>query len=249
MPRIKDLTGAVFGRLTVIGLDKNKQEEQRKNKKYRTYWICQCSCKDKTIASFSSRLLKNGDTQSCGCLQKERVKESARKRFVPNVYDLSREYGIGYVSNTGKEFYFDLEDYDKIKDFRWYEEKRDGYIVTVSGKKHIKLHQFVCNNIKYLDHINRNKRDNRKSNLRESNKSLNEMNKGPSSRNKSGVVGVSFNNRDQKWIAQIKKENDHRMKYFISKEEAIKQRFLWEQELFGEFAGQKHLHKEHGIDV
>ena len=32
-----------------------------------------------------------------------------------NTYDLSGEYGIGY-SNSGKEFYFDLDDYDLIKE-------------------------------------------------------------------------------------------------------------------------------------
>lgn len=31
-----------------------------------------------------------------------------------NTYDLTGEYGIGYTS-SGDEFWFDLEDYDKIK--------------------------------------------------------------------------------------------------------------------------------------
>lgn len=31
-----------------------------------------------------------------------------------NTYDLSGEYGIGYTTK-GEEFWFDLEDYDKIK--------------------------------------------------------------------------------------------------------------------------------------
>ena len=187
------------------------------------------------FTSVSSQLLKPNGTQSCGCLQKERVRESAKARVKPNIYNLSGEYGIGYASNTGNEFYFDLEDYEKIKIFRWYEEKRDGYISTVSDNQHIKLHQFVSNNVKYLDHENRNKRDNRKSNLRQSDKSRNEMNKSTSSRNKSGVVGVSFSNRNKKWIAQIKKSNDHRAKYFKDKEEAIKQRLFWEKEMFGAF--------------
>lgn len=36
------------------------------------------------------------------------------KRY--NRYDLTGEYGIGYT-NQGVEFYFDLEDYDKIKEY------------------------------------------------------------------------------------------------------------------------------------
>ena len=65
------------------------------------------------FTSVSSQLLKPNGTQSCGCLQKERVRESAKARVKPNIYNLSGEYGIGYASNTGNEFYFDLEDYEK----------------------------------------------------------------------------------------------------------------------------------------
>lgn len=247
MAKIKDLTGQQFGRLTVLYLDEEKQKLQRENKKYRTYWICRCSCENKTIVSVSSRLLKDGGTQSCGCLQKEKARESAKSRIEPNNYDLTKDYGIGYASNTNNEFYFDLEDYDKIKDFRWYEEKRDGYICTVIDGKHIKMHQFVCDDLKYLDHENKNKRDNRKINLRSSDKSKNEMNKNPSIRNKSGVVGVSQSGRNGRWIAQIKKGKDHRTKYFINKKDAIKQRLIWEKEMFKEYSGQKHLYAEYGI--
>ena len=35
-----------------------------------------------------------------------------------NKYDLSGEYGIVYTSN-GEEYWFDKEDYDKIKDYYW----------------------------------------------------------------------------------------------------------------------------------
>ena len=34
-----------------------------------------------------------------------------------NIYDLSGEFGIGYCTNTGSPFYFDLEDYNKIKNY------------------------------------------------------------------------------------------------------------------------------------
>lgn len=57
----KDLTGAVFGRLTVINF------HSKINNRYK--WLCKCSCgKEKIVAR---KELMNGDTQSCGCLQKE----------------------------------------------------------------------------------------------------------------------------------------------------------------------------------
>lgn len=60
--KLIDLTGQKFGRLTVLNRDFSK-----KGKK--VYWICQCDCKK--IISVRTDSLKNGHTQSCGCLQKE----------------------------------------------------------------------------------------------------------------------------------------------------------------------------------
>ena len=31
---------------------------------------------------------------------------------------MSNDYGVGYTTNTNKEFYFDLEDYDLIKEYK-----------------------------------------------------------------------------------------------------------------------------------
>ena len=57
-----DLTGMVFGRLTVIKRDIEKAGEN-------TYWICKCDCgNQKSVYSGS---LKKMRTKSCGCLQKE----------------------------------------------------------------------------------------------------------------------------------------------------------------------------------
>ena len=61
-------------------------------------------------------------------------------RFIPqqNVYDLSGEYGIGYTLK-GEEFYFDLEDYDKIKDYCWHINKK--YVCTKYKNNRI---MFLC---------------------------------------------------------------------------------------------------------
>jgi hypothetical protein len=54
-----------------------------------------------------------------------------------------------------------------------------------------------------IDHINRIKSDNRISNLRLANDSLNHHNKGLSRNNTSGVKGVRWLKRDKKWRAVI----------------------------------------------
>lgn len=45
-----------------------------------------------------------------------RLASTARKF---NKYDLTGDYGIGYTYNTNEPFYFDLEDYEKIKFWTW----------------------------------------------------------------------------------------------------------------------------------
>jgi len=66
-----DLTGMVFGRLTVLSLEKRKRIKNGTI----IYWLCECSCKEKTKTSVASRDLRNGHTKSCGCYKKEVEKE------------------------------------------------------------------------------------------------------------------------------------------------------------------------------
>lgn len=71
-----------------------------------------------------------------------------------------------------------------------------------------------------IDHINRDKSDNRLSNLRDVPKSINGHNKGPSRRNSSGFKGVSLT-RSGTWNAQIKVDGRrHNLGTFKTKEAA-----------------------------
>lgn len=70
--RTNFLENQVFGRLTAIC---------RIKEKYRTFWLCNCTCGNETIVNESNLL--NGTTKSCGCL----LKETASKRFI----DYNRE--------------------------------------------------------------------------------------------------------------------------------------------------------------
>lgn len=62
----KDLTGMRFGRLTVI-----KESEKKSSK--RTCWVCKCDCGNTAIVAVSNLL--NGNTKSCGCIQKEKARK------------------------------------------------------------------------------------------------------------------------------------------------------------------------------
>lgn len=67
MGKVKDLTGMVFGRLTAIRQD--GYYINPKGKSHGAKWMCECSCGNTTSVAAGS--LKNGSTQSCGCLNRE----------------------------------------------------------------------------------------------------------------------------------------------------------------------------------
>ena len=158
-----------------------------------------------------------------------------------NVYDLSGKYGIGYSTNTNEKFYFDLEEFDKIKDYRWYVNSR-GYLISYIdefNKKHIYLQRLIMDapDGMDVDHIIHKPLDNRKENLRLATKSQNSMNTGLTIKNKSGVTGVFYKKENNKWQAQI---GYNRKKiylgYFENFDDAVLARREAEEKYFGEFS-------------
>lgn len=223
-----DLTGKTFGKLTVI-----KRAENYVSKRGKTVvrWLCECSCPEHNRVIVRGDALKSGAAQSCGCKQKE-MASKANKKF--NTYDLSGKYGIGYDCNR-KEFYFDLEDYDKIKGFSWHINKR-GYVTAYNKNTggNISFHRLLYPLAETVDHINHNKCDNRKCNLRECSQRENNLNRKVKPSKSSGVTGVY--KRNDKWLASINSNGENYNKEFDTLEEAINQRQIWEREYFGEFA-------------
>lgn len=169
-----------------------------------------------------------------------------------NIYELDKNYGIGYTTNTNQPFYFDLEDYDLIKDYCWSEDRTTGYIKShCPNSSNILLHRLVTHNeYKIVDHINHNKLDNRKCNLREVTKQQNSLNRSSVvSTNTSGYTGVSFITKRQQWFAEIYVNNKTiNLGSYANKEDAIRARLQAEVKYFGEFAPQKHLFKKYNID-
>lgn len=66
----EDLTGKTFGRLTVV---KQAKDYISPNGERQAQWLCECSCKKNNYVVVRGMSLKNGDTQSCGCLQREKA--------------------------------------------------------------------------------------------------------------------------------------------------------------------------------
>ena len=235
MVKVKeDLAGRKFGRLTVI---EQTEDYVDKNGKHIAQWSCACDCGNANSIIVTGHSLKSGNTKSCGCLSIEKSIEKITKynKTKYNTYDLSGEYGIGYTTN-GREFYFDLEDYDLIKDYCWH--INDEYVVAkLSNGKHIKFHKLIFPKAKEIDHKNHKKYDNRKSNLRVSNHQKNMMNRKKHSNNTSGVTGVYFNKSVNKWVAEIT-ANKCRIGLgsYVNFEDAVKARKEAEEKYFGEWS-------------
>jgi hypothetical protein len=82
-----------------------------------------------------------------------------------------------------------------------------------------------------IDHIDRDKLNNRPDNLRESTHHLNNHNKEGNSNNTSGIKGVYWCNSRTRWVAMIDLQGSRRIKRFKDKQDAINQRLQWEDEI------------------
>lgn len=131
----------------------------------------------------------------------------------------------------------DIDDYELCKNHKWYLDS-SGYARTSIDNHKIRLHRFLLNphDEELVDHINRNRLDCRRKNMRIVTRKENSINRGLQSNNNSGVSGVYFTNGY--WVARLKREETHLIKYFKNKEDAINQRLLWEIEYFGDYAPQ-----------
>ena len=106
-----------------------------------------------------------------------------------------------------KEAFVDDEDYEYISKWKWY--YKQGYAcrnIPDNGKqKTVLMHTCIihCPMYKDIDHINRNKLDNRKSNLRIATRSQNCANMKKDDNCKSIYKGVTWHSINNKWRARI----------------------------------------------
>ena len=228
----EDLTGKKFGRLTVI---KQAEDYITPNNSKIAQWLCKCDCGNEIVVRGVSLTRAKNATKSCGCIQKEIVSKHMKKY---NTYNLTGEYGIGYTTK-GEEFYFDLEDYDLIKDYCWFIDD-DGYVIAHDSNMNYStkgMHRILFPESKYVDHIEHKNNDNRKSQLRPCTSQQNNMNKSLQSNNASGITGVTWNKYRNKWIAQMILNGKHlSFGYFDRFEDAVKARKDAEEKYFGEYS-------------
>ena len=133
-----------------------------------------------------------------------------------------------YMVIYGIKVLYDNKYLNEIKKRAWF--ISDGYVRSRTSGKWISLHQLILGKKEGYDtdHINGDRLDNRKENLRHVTRSQNMMNV--------KRTGVSYSQHRKKWMVQIQKLDKRVQIGFNTLIEAIYSRRLLEQTLFGEYS-------------
>lgn len=141
---------------------------------------------------------------------------------------------------NGKVALVDDEDYDELSQFSW--RNHLGYAARTTSRKTGKrttvlMHRQLTEFAGEVDHINGDRSDNRRENLRIVSRLQNCANTPARSENCLGYKGVSFDKRKGKYRARI--GNDYEriwLGYFDNPHDAARMFNFWAKDMFGEYA-------------
>jgi hypothetical protein len=127
------------------------------------------------------------------------------------------------------ETIIDKHDHNRVKNYRWYRNGTDGYVLTnykdLVGNYHkLFLHHLICpcDSGYVVDHINGDILDNRRHNLRVCTHTQNIQNQRLRTNNTSGAKGVVWHKRDHIWEVSITSNGTrHYLGRYKSKIDAI----------------------------
>ena len=173
----KNLIGKTFHDWTVIDICSESKGS--------TKVLCRCKCGNtKPVDTYT--LTHNG-SKSCGKC---------------NTYFDDGEY-MRCVMKNGTSFIFDKNDYVFISEHTWSVAR--GYVRTLIHGKSVPLHRLLMKLERWqqVDHINHDRTDNRRINLRVASHAENQRNRGIRSDNTTGFKGVCYVKRDNNYIAYI----------------------------------------------
>ena len=159
--------------------------------------------------------------------------------------------GVIYVekNNVTHRVYIDASDIDIVSLYTWCIDV-EGYVRTNTNNMYLHIMLLGKRDNMVVDHENQNKLDNRKFNLRFVSKSTNAINSKHNKNNKTGIKGVFFHKKRNKYIAYLT-INKKRINfgYFDDLHSATVARLEGELKYFKELSPQKHLFKDYGVGV
>jgi hypothetical protein len=139
----------------------------------------------------------------------------------------------------------DDNDFQYLNQFRWYFSTsgyatRDVWCKLTRTKNKIRMHREILGLKKEdndrVDHVDGDKLDNRKLNLRRCSHAQNCQNRPKQSNNTSGYKGVYFHKQTKRWNAKIGKRPSKSLGLFVVKEEAARAYDEEAKNRYGEFA-------------
>lgn len=143
-----------------------------------------------------------------------------------DVYDSFGKYrATGYIS---------LKDVETIRPYKWYLDSTGYLRTTLPNGTKIRMHNLITGE-KGIDHIDRNKLNNTRDNLRECERWQNMAN--TKQYNSQDVIGINKTPQGT-YNAHLKHLGVIKRKTHKTKQEAIIQRFIWDLNIFGEFSPQ-----------
>lgn len=99
-----DLTGRVFGRLTVLKLDHKEPRPIRNGKKdgYFYFWLCKCECGN--IIIIKKEYFFNNKTKSCGCYTKDNPPKRTHGMSDTRIYEIWKNMKRRCYDKTNHRF-------------------------------------------------------------------------------------------------------------------------------------------------
>lgn len=155
-----------------------------------------------------------------------------------------KQIKLSGLVGKGKYALVDDADFALVSTFKWHQSLK-GYAMrqvwdATTKKTHaVMLHHLIFGKPPKgeVDHINRNKLDNRRANLRLATNAQNQANRSARKNSKSGVKGVHFVPSEKKWKAQITNKGVKvTLGRFADKEAAALAYNAAATKLFGDFA-------------
>lgn len=159
---------------------------------------------------------------------KDNIIDNVSINTTKNLYNNTSEYGSCILYNTGRVIYFDLEDYEKIKEFCWKEDLYNQVYTKINNKKYY-LSKYIINLYKHgiknftLKQLKGNY-DFRKENMVLESIKRNDSN--------SGLTGIWYRKDTGMWVAELRLNNTKKVKSCRNKEEAIDYREKWLKEYY-----------------
>ena len=139
----------------------------------------------------------------------------------------------------------DDEDYEFLQQFKWQVDRYKSVKTHANPRlKDILIHRVIMKPEKgvEIDHIDGNRLNNQKSNLRFATSSQNKINRGPRKDNKSGFKGVSWHRQRNLWTARVMIDGKYKhLGLFKTPEEAAEAYNAEATTYYGEYAWQNKI--------